>query len=624
MDNDCYAEIEESVRSLIENVKTRLSEEDIARVRAAYEFAAEAHKDQRRKGGQPYIVHPIAVARIVAEQLELGANPIIAAFLHDVVEDTPYTIKDVEDRFGADVAFLVDVVTKKEKKNYKHSKQVDNFRQILESVQYDVRALLIKLADRLHNMRTLASMRPDKQMKIAGETDYFYAPLANRLGMYHIKTELENLSFRYRCPREYAAIEKQIKDYEASSKADVEAFVSKIDTVLKRHRLDVRTEVRYRMPYNIWRKMHSVGCDFHHVEGKRYLRIIFSTKNIADEKMKSLHIYAIITNYFKERPGSVANYINAPKENGYQSFHVKLLSEQGTWEEIHISSERMVRNSRLGCAAERTEENVKGWLARFTSVLKDIANHADDMDYMDGVTSSFYNDDILVFTPEGRGIILPKDATALDFAYEVHSDIGRHAVYARVNGVLCSVKTVLHRGDCVEIGTDEASKPDADWINHVLTYKAKRNLRTFLTNSPKIEYLRCTSCHPMPGDEVVGFRNDDGRLMLHKRNCPTAIRLASQSGDSIVAVTFKEESAFLYPVRVCIRAVDRYHLLRDVVACVTEKQHLSISKLVTVTTDRIVETQIDFEVHSVNELQEAMKSISNIPSIDEVYRMDVE
>lgn len=616
--------IEQSVQALFTAISGRLPEEEQARIRAAYEFAAEAHKNQRRKTGAPYIIHPIAVARIIAEELELGANPIIAAFLHDVVEDTPYTIEDIKERFGSDVAFLVDVVTKKKKAHYDKSKQVDNFRQILASVKFDVRALLIKLADRLHNMRTLSSMRPDKQMKIAGETDYFYAPLANRLGLYHIKTELENLSFRYRCPREYAAIDAQLEAEKTADKKSLEPFIVKVDGLLAKHRLGAHTEIRYRMPYNIWRKMQSTGCDFNHVEGKHYIRIIYDTKNIADEKMKSLHIYAILTNYFKERPGSVANYINAPKENGYQSLHVRVLNEQGTWEEVHISSERMIRNSRLGCAAERTEENVTSWLERFKGILEDVAMHAEEMDYMDGVTSSFYNDDIMVFTPEGRGIILPKDATALDFAYEVHSDIGKHAYYARVNGVLTSVKTILHRGDCVEIGTREDALPDPDWINHVLTYKAKRNLRSFLVGAPKLPYERCKRCHPLPGDEVIGFRGEGGRPTLHKRNCKAAIRLASQSGDSIISVTFEERKEFLYPVRVCIKAIDRYHLLRDVVACVTERQHLSISKLVTTTTDRIVQTTIDFDVHSVGELQEAMLSIAEIESVDEVSRVDVE
>lgn len=607
--------IQASVESIFTMLAKRLDEEQMKMVRAAYNFAAVAHKDQKRKTGEPYIIHPIAVARIVAEEMGLGANPVMAAFLHDVIEDCPYTIDDIRERFGDDVAFLVGVVTKQKKAKYDKSKQVDNFRQILSSVQFDVRAILVKLADRLHNMRTLSSMRPDKQMKIASETDYFYAPLANRLGLYNVKTELENLSFRYRCPREYDKLEKQLAELQLAEKDDVDAFVAKAQEILAANDIEARIELRMRSPYSIWRKMQAHGCDFHHVDGKHYLRIIYNADGLHEEKKMSLHIYSVLSDNFKERPCSVVNYINAPKENGYQSFHVKVLNMQGTWEEIHISSERMIRNNRFGCTAERTEENVKAWLEKFKEVLKDIAFHTNEMDYMDGVTASFYYDNIIAFTPKGRCIVLPKDATALDFAFEIHTQVGLHAVYARVNGKLSSVKTVLHRGDCVEIGTADDAMPEADWLGHVLTYKAKRSLGSFFANRPVMEYKRCTCCHPLPGDEVIGFKGADGKITLHKRNCPSAIRLASEQGDSIVAVNFEEDDRFLFPVRICIRGVDRHHLLSDVVACVTEKQNLSISKLVTETKDRIVETTVDFEVHSAEELQQAIDSISEIKNL---------
>ena len=616
--------IQASVESIFAMLAKRLDEEQMKMVRAAYNFAAVAHKDQKRKTGEPYIIHPIAVARIVAEEMGLGANPVMAAFLHDVIEDCPYTIDDIRERFGDDVAFLVGVVTKQKKAKYDKSKQVDNFRQILSSVQFDVRAILVKLADRLHNMRTLSSMRPDKQMKIASETDYFYAPLANRLGLYNVKTELENLSFRYRCPREYDKLEKQLAELQLAEKDDVDAFVAKAQEILAANDIEARIELRMRSPYSIWRKMQAHGCDFHHVDGKHYLRIIYNADGLHEEKKMSLHIYSVLSDNFKERPCSVVNYINAPKENGYQSFHVKVLNMQGTWEEIHISSERMIRNNRFGCTAERTEENVKAWLEKFKEVLKDIAFHTNEMDYMDGVTASFYYDNIIAFTPKGRCIVLPKDATALDFAFEIHTQVGLHAVYARVNGKLSSVKTVLHRGDCVEIGTADDAMPEADWLGHVLTYKAKRSLGSFFANRPVMEYKRCTCCHPLPGDEVIGFKGADGKITLHKRNCPSAIRQASEQGDSIVAVNFEEDDRFLFPVRICIRGVDRHHLLSDVVACVTEKQNLSISKLVTETKDRIVETTVDFEVHSAEELQQAIDSIGEINNVDEVARVDIE
>lgn len=622
--NEMYKKkIQADVDAIFTLMAQRVDEKQMNLLHEAYDFAAYAHKDQLRKSGEPYISHPVAVARIVAEELELGANPVMAAFQHDVVEDCPYSIDEIRERFGDDVAFLVGVVTKQKKAQYDQSKQVDNFRQMLSSVQFDVRAILVKLADRLHNMRTLCSMRPDKQMKIASETDYFYAPLANRLGLYNVKTELENLSFRYRCPREYEQIEKQLAELQLSEKPDVDVFIAKTKEILEANGIDARIELRMRSPYSIWRKMQSKCCDFEHIDSKHYLRIIYKADGLQEEKKQSLHIYAVLSDCFKERPCSVVNYINAPKENGYQSFHVKFLNPNGQWEEVHISSERMIRNNRLGCTAERTEENLKAWLEKFRAVLKDIAYHTNEMDYMDGVTASFYHDNIIAFTPKGKCIVLPKYATALDFAFEIHTEVGLHAVYARINGKLSSVKTVLHRGDCVEIGTAEDAVPEADWQNHVLTYKAKRSLGSFFTDRPKMKYKRCTCCHPLPGDEVIGFKNTEGQITLHKRNCLTAIRQASKQGDTIVAVDFKENEQFLFPVRICIRGIDRHHLLSDVVACITEQQNLSISQLHTVTQDRIVETTVDFEVHSSNELKQAIENIRRIKNVDEVARIEI-
>lgn len=624
METNYDALIQASADELFQQMSSKEDTKDLDRLRAAFEFAREAHSPQKRKSGEPYIIHPVNVARIIAEELELGADPVIAAFLHDVVEDTQYTIDDIRERFGEEVAFLVGVVTKEKKEKYVHSKQIDNFRQILASMQYDVRALLIKLADRLHNMRTLESMRADKQMKIAGETDYFYAPLANRLGLYHIKTELENLSFRYRCPREYSLLEKLLSEEFEASRPSIDAFTSKIENLLSERGIMARTEVRYRKPYSIWMKMHSKGCDFAHVDSKYYVRVVYQNCESMSEKDTSLRIYSILTDVFKERPGSVSNYIDAPKENGYQSFQVKLLNDKGKWEELHISSERMVRNGRLGCAAEITDENIQAWLAKFNEILKEVADQEEGLDFMDGVTSSFYYDDIMVFTPKGRGIILPKGATALDFAFEIHSRIGEHAYYARINGKLCSVKTELQRGDCVEIGTNDDVEPDQSWLDNVLTFKARKFISSYLSRKGGSCYDRCPHCHPLPGDEVIGFKRADGSIQVHKRNCQTAIRLASQDGDSIVAVNFENECTCLYPVRISVRAIDRYHLLSDLVDCITEKLHLSMIGLRTETTDHIGVCTIDFEVHSMNELQTAMDSIATIQGVDEVQRIDIE
>ncbi|MBQ7946989.1 MAG: bifunctional (p)ppGpp synthetase/guanosine-3',5'-bis(diphosphate) 3'-pyrophosphohydrolase [Bacteroidaceae bacterium] len=614
-----YKEIDNGVEDLLATLSRRLSTEDIGRIRAAYELAREAHKEQRRKSGEPYIIHPIAVARIVADELRLGANPIIAAFLHDVVEDTPYTIEDIEERFGADVAFLVNVITKKKKQHYDSSKQIDNYKQMLDSIHYDIRALLIKLSDRLHNMRTLDSMRPDKQMKIAGETDYFYAPLAHRLGLYHIKRELENLSFRYRCPREYELIERLLAEEQAQKEQALAPFMQKIEEMLQRSGIYMgRTELICRGPYNTWKKMHASGCDFKHVEGKFYVRIIYPNTHDYSEKDMSLKIYSMLTDTFKEKPASVANFIDSPKENGYQSFHVKLLTAHGSWEEVHISSERMVRKSQFGCVAESSESNITNWLEKFKLVLQDIAFHGKEVEYMEGVTSSFYNDDIMVFTPKGNCVILPTGATALDFAFEIHSELGAHAQYARVNGTLCSIKTVLKRGDCVEIGQSENVVPKSDWLQHVSTYKAKSRLNSILNKQRKLPYERCENCHPLPGDEVIGFKKEDGSIIVHRRDCKSAIRLASQHGDDIIPVNFEEDNDFLYPVKINIKAVDRYHLLIDIVECITNRLRLSLSHISTECVDEIVTCSATFSVHSSAELQEVISNISDIDGVDEV------
>ena len=612
--------IDGQVDDLLARLARRFSAEDIQRIGDAYTLAREAHKEQRRKSGEPYIMHPVAVAKIVAEELRLGANPIIAAFLHDVVEDTPYTIENIRERFGDDVAFLVDVVTKKKKKsNVKSSSQIDNYKQMLDSLHYDIRALLIKLSDRLHNMRTLSSMRPDKQMKIAGETDYFYAPLAHRLGLYYIKREMENLSFKYRCPRDYAYIDEQLTKEQKEREPGLKAFLFEIERLLENNDIFMaRTEVYSRGPYSAWRKMHSTGCDFKHVEGKYYIRIIYPNTHDYSEKDMSLKIYSILTDRFKEKPGSVANFIDSPKENGYQSYHVKLLTPQGTWEEVHISSERMIRKSQFGCIAESTEINITNWLEKFKHVLQEMATRGKEVEYMDGVTSSFYNDDIIAYTPDGKGIILPKGATALDFAFEIHSELGLHAQYARINGQLSSVKTELERGDVVFIGSNPEKTPKSDWLDYVTTFKAKSHITKFLNNQRTLQFVRCEHCRPLPGDEVIGFRNPDDSVSIHRRDCKVAIRLASQRGDDIVAVNFESDKEFLYPVRVDIRAIDRFHLLVDLIDCITNRLQLSLTKIHTVSDDDIVTCSMEFLVHSSAELQDAISMISEIDAVDEV------
>ena len=622
MEKTIQEQIRASAQHVFDVMAPRVTPEDLRRIKDAYALAEEAHSGQKRNTGEPYIIHPIAVANIAAEELELDANTVIAAFLHDVVEDTPYTVEDIRARFGDDVAFLVDAVTKRKKEKYANTKQVDNYKQILDSVHYDIRALLVKLSDRLHNMRTLDGMRPDKQMKIAGETDFFYAPLAGRLGLYRVKSELENLSFQFRCPREYDIIHQQLEEDKERTAPAVQEFSKRIDDILKEKGIQARLDIRYRKPYSIWRDMKEGSCDFAHVPFKHYVRVIYEPmenwiSHDTVEKDTALYIYSILAKHFKERPGSLYNYIDNPKDNGYQSFHVKFLNQAGAWEELHIGSERMHRNAKLGCVVERGET----WLERFKTVLQNLAGDSDSFLFMEGVSSSLYNEDIIAFTPKGKGIILPKGATALDFAYEVHTDIGERAQYARVNGKLCPLRTELHRGDCVEIGVSDAVTPKPEWLEFAKTFKARRRLHELLKHQGEPDFKRCPICHPLPGDDVVGFKDPDGTLTLHSRHCPEAVKLASENGDSIVAASFKEEPDRTYPVRIKITAIDRYRLLRDIIDCFVEDRHLSMDKIGTVTQDQIVDCLIDFQVHSADELYDTMRSISQISGVDEVQRI---
>ena len=614
--------IQKAADHVFDVMEKRVSREDLQRIKDAYALAELAHRGQKRNTGEPYIIHPIAVATIAAEELELDANTVIAAFLHDVVEDTEYTLEDIRARFGDDVTFLVDAVTKRKKHNYEYTKQVDNYRQILESVHYDIRALLVKLSDRLHNMRTLDSMRPDKQMKIAGETDFFYAPLAGRLGLYHVKTELENLSFRFRCPKEYEMIARQLEEDRERTLPSLNEFTAEIEEIFKNVGIPARTQVRYRKPYSIWRTMREEGCDFARVDFKHFVRIIYTPitsfdRSLSNEKDTSIFIYSCLSSYFRERPGSVVNYIDNPKDNGYQSFHVQLLNRAGAWEEMHIASERMHRNAKLGCIVERGES----WLERFKTVLQNIAESGDGYNFMDGVSSSLYNEDILAFTPAGKGIILPKGATALDFAFEIHTEIGEHAKFARINGALSPIRTELKRGDCVEIGTSEDVYPKPEWLNYAKTYKARRRVHDLIRHVYGSDLKICDICTPLPGEEVIGFKGQDGVITVHSRHCPEVIKLASENGNSLVSVDFKPDPARQYGVKIRIVAIDRYHLLRDIIDCFVERQHLSMTKLMTHTEDEIVECIIDFPVHSVDELHLTMESISEIPGVDEVQRV---
>lgn len=611
-------EIQQLVEKVFAAMQSRCDERDMQRLHDAFDLANEAHSQQRRKSGEPYIIHPISVALIAADEMKLDVNCVITAFLHDVVEDTDYTLEDIRLRFGDDVAFLVDVVTKKKKEHYDTTLQVDNYRQLLNSLHYDIRALMVKIADRLHNMRTLQSMKPHKQMKIAGETDAFYAPLANRLGLIDVKSDLENLSFKYRCGLEYDDIERWINEDRDRDRERLLAFTNRIEYVLQNAGIDAKAEVYYRRPYSIWRRMNQMGVDYKHVPNRYYVRITYTKSRMPmSEKSVCIRIYSLLTDYFKEQPGSFQNLIDQAKENSYRCLRVMLLSQGGIWEDVQICSHRMVETSKVGCMAE-IGDNIGEWIKRFRAVLRDIAKQGQDDNLLEEISYSLYYDDITVFSTNGRSYILPKGSTAIDFAFKHEPNNALHSRYAHINGKLATIRTTLQTGDCVEVVTDSHSHPHDSWLESVATYTARTEIRRWLDHQRTLHDQRCPICQPLPGGDLVGIRDHGGHLMIHRRSCQQAILMASKYGDSVEAANLPEDPHTSYPIHLRITAIDRYHFLLDLLDHITNHLGLNIESLNTQTHDDISVIRIGFFVHSVSELVRSMAQIYQIPGVEEV------
>ncbi len=644
--DEYVARLNEQTEALFERLSARFDEEEITLLRKAYALARTAHEGQFRKGGEPYIMHPVAVATIIAEDFMMDANSVAAGFLHDVVEDTDTTIDDIRREFGDDVAFLVQVVTKPKSHapgKADRAKQENNFRQLLDSMRRDIRAVLIKLADRLHNMRSLGSMQPVKQMKIAGETDFFYAPFANRLGLNNLRRELENLSFRFRCPERYERLRRALEADRAEQSERLERLTARIRRLLSEEGIEVRTEVRYRLPYSIDRSMRDTGRDVEHVEHRYVVRVIYDRARLTPllesvpDKTICLRIYGILTAEFREKAGSLVNYVDHPKENGYRSMHVRLLGETGTWEEIHISSEEMVRRTKLGIMLERIgnrradgdvrdanrllERGDREWIDKFCVMLERIAEGEGDIHFMEGVADALYAEDITVYDAAGTPTRLPQHATALDCAFE--RGVGEKAHYARIDGRLASLVTPLEHGNCVEIFTAEQTRPCAEWIDAVKTFKAKNFLKAYFRREASAGPCRCPECRPLPGQEVIGFTDEtcENTVTVHRRDCPRAISLSAQHGDAIVEVDFPDHPDVTYPVATRIRAVDRPRLLHDIIASLTDGLGLEMNELHVATRDHIVELTVHYAVHSVGELRSAVRFLGAIEGVDEVRKI---
>ncbi|WP_295879146.1 RelA/SpoT family protein [uncultured Alistipes sp.] len=464
------------------------NDEDWNLIKRAFFLAKEAHQGVRRRSGEPYLLHPIAVAKIVIEEIGLGVKSVVASLLHDVVEDTEYTVEDMERIFGPKIASMVDGLTKMSGVfNADTSKQAEYFRKVLLTLSDDVRVILIKIADRLHNMRTLGSMPLNKQIKITSETIYLFAPLAYRLGLYSIKSELEDLCMKYRFPQEYAEITRKLSESEASRQEFVDKFNAPIIAALNRDKINYEISARVKSVYSIWNKMQRKQIPFEEVYDLFAIRIVFKPLPFPSEKTQCWQIYSSITDTYTPKPDRLRDWISMPKANGYEALHSTVMGPDGVWVEVQIRTQRMEEIAERGFAAHwkykhatisQDEDEFDKWLKQIRAALNSPTENA--IDFLDNFKLSLYTSEIVVFTPKGESRKLPFGATALDFAYDIHSKIGNNAISAKINHKLEPITTTLNSGDQIEIITADNARPKPEWLDIVTTAKAKQAIKSFL------------------------------------------------------------------------------------------------------------------------------------------------
>lgn len=480
-------EISRRYKDMLKHTYQTLTKDDKKLIRKAFDLAVDAHKDQRRKTGEPYIFHPIEVAKIVADEIGLGATSIAAALMHDVVEDTDYTLEDIEELFGERIARIIDGLTKISILNKQDvSIQSENYRKLLLTLSEDVRVILIKIADRLHNMRTLESMHEDKQMKIASETIFIYAPLAHRMGLYNIKSELEDLSLKYTKPEEYFSIERKLQETKKEREKYIEDFSSIIRERLEEEGLEFEIKGRSKSVFSIHRKMLSQHVSFEEVYDKFAVRIVYRSDK-KNEKFLAWKIYSVVTDIFRPNPKRLRDWISQPKSTGYESLHITVMGPMARWVEVQIRSERMDELAERGVAAHyKYKENyqvedskVDEWISQVREML-DNNETQDATEFIDNFKFNLYAKEIYVFTPKGDLFSLPKGASSLDFAYAIHSNIGDTCLGAKVNGKLYPLSHELQSGDQVEILTSPNQKPKTDWLDFVVTSKARSKIKASL------------------------------------------------------------------------------------------------------------------------------------------------
>jgi GTP pyrophosphokinase len=472
--------IEDRYQDFLKVIQNKFDEGRLARIDKAFRFSNAAHDGIKRKSGEPYIIHPIAVAKIVAKDLGLGATSIMAALLHDVVEDTEYTVTDIENMFGDKVALIVDGLTKLS--GDFDSRQALTLKKMLMTLSDDVRVILIKIADRLHNMQTLDSMLPHKKLKIAGETLYLYVPLAHRLGLYAIKNELEELSFKYKHPEEYNQILYLLHNQEEKRNYLVNEFIKPIKEKLQTEHIDSTVSNRLKSTYSIWQKMQNKGVSFNEVYDLLAIRIVIKPKEGISEKRQCFDVLSIVTDIYKPKPDRIRDWITIPKANGYESLHVTVMGPQGKWVEVQIRTERMDEVAEYGFAAHYRYKDISTYESELETWIERIRDHlrnpdSDAFEFLDDFKLNLYATEINVFTPKGDMISLPQGSTVIDFAYDIHTDLGNKCIGAKINLKLVPISHVLQNGDQIEILTSENQSPKLEWLKFTTTAKARAKIK---------------------------------------------------------------------------------------------------------------------------------------------------
>lgn len=736
--------INDAFQHLLDSYLASKHRKKVEIITKAFNFAKQAHKGVRRLSGEPYIMHPIAVAQIACSEIGLGSTSICSALLHDVVEDTDYTIEDIENIFGSKIAQIVEGLTKISGGIFgdKASAQAENFKKLLLTMSDDIRVILIKICDRLHNMRTLASQSPNKQYKIAGETLYIYAPLANRLGLNKIKTELEDLSFRYEHPDEYKQIEKKLSLTQTSRDALFEQFTAPIKVELDKMGLKYEIKARVKSPYSIWTKMQNKHITFEEIYDILAVRIIFVPKIRQEEVNECFNIYIAISRIYKSHPDRLRDWLNHPKANGYQALHVTLMSKQGRWIEVQIRSDRMNEVAEQGFAAHwkykeggditEDEGELEDWLRTIKEILDDP--QPDAMDFLDAIKLNLFASEIFVFTPKGEIKTMPADCTALDFAFSIHTFLGSHCIGAKVNHKLVPLSHKLQSGDQVEILTSKSQHVQRSWINFASTAKAKAKIQAILrregreiqkqgeemlndflkkndfqpttsvidklcdyhelnkhedlyfaigdktivlgekdlnelrnkpstagwrkyvpfigqgkqkeaknekeTDEPMVitkdfnrkkpivitddninSFIFADCCHPIPGDDILGYIDNQNRIEIHKRACPVASKLKSSFGNRILDARWEMHKTLYFDASISIKGIDRIGLLNEVTQIISEQMGVNIHKLTISCDIGIFEGSLELRVHDREDVKAIISRLKKIKDLKEIAQI---